>query len=109
MPRGAAGQLALFAHHRKAAADRVGKGRGDEKAARFDADEQVGLVRADDRGELFDGGLPRPRMREQRRNVVKQDARFREIRDRADVVFEVHRSLLWRAATVVVAGYRVFA
>src|SRR5207244_309335 len=88
---GLPGQFAFLAHHRKAAAERVGERRGDKKAARFDTDQQVGPVRPHRLGKPLDRGMPSLGVSEQRRNVVKQDAGLGEIGDRADMLLQVHR------------------
>jgi hypothetical protein len=86
-------QLAVLAHHDEAAAEREGERRRHQEAARFDAGQDVGLVRADRRGEPIDRRAPRLRVRQQRRDVVEQDAGLGKIRDAADMVLDVHARL----------------
>src|SRR5207248_11769820 len=58
--------------------------------------------------ELFDRGAPGARMRQQGRDVVKQNARLREIRDRADVLLQVHCPP-WRPGGAGDCGIPAFA
>ena len=93
MPDSAARQLALLAHHRKAAAERVGERRGDEKAARFDADQKVRAERTHRVRHALDRCVPSLRVREQRRDVVEQDPGLRKIGDRPNVLLQIHDPL----------------
>src|SRR3546814_6110948 len=67
----------------------------NQEATRFDAGQHIGLVLVHDLRQTLDGGLPGGRVGQQRRDVVEQDARRREVGDAADVVFQVHRR--WRS------------
>jgi hypothetical protein len=89
--QGGARQLALLAHHDEALVEPQRQRRGDQEAAGFDAGEDVRLVLVDDLGKALDRGLPGLRVRQQRRDVVEQDARRRKIRNPADVLLQVHR------------------
>lgn len=84
-----AGQLALLAQHDEAGAECQGERGGEQEAARFDAGQQVGLVRPQPVGQAFDRRVPGLGVRQQGRDVVEQDAGLGEIRDRADVLLEV--------------------
>ena len=89
---GRARQFSLLADHRKAAAELVGDGCGDEKAARFDPDQQVGPVRPQRLGQARHRHPPCLRVREQGRDVVKEDPGFWKIGYRSDVLLEVHEA-----------------
>jgi len=85
-----AGQLAVLAHHEEAAAEFDRQRRRHQEAARFDAGQQVRLVRCDDAGQRLDGFAPRILVRQQRRDVAKQDAGLRKVRHIGDVLLEIH-------------------
>jgi len=83
-------QLASFARHYEAAAERVGQRCGNEKSPRLDPDEKIRAERANRIGEPFHSAAPSARLREQRGDVVEQDPRLREIGDRPDVLLKIH-------------------
>ncbi len=72
---GGARQLAALPDHDEAAIEAVGQGRGDEKAARFDADENLRPVRPQRIAKLMHRLVPGAGMREQRRDVVEHGCR----------------------------------
>src|SRR6185312_9029954 len=65
-----------------------------EEAPRFDADEELRTVGFEGVIESPHRRLPSPGMREERRDVVEQDAGLGEIRHRPDMLLEVHPLLL---------------
>src|SRR5262249_52076373 len=79
---GASGEFALVANHCKSAAEFVGEGGSNQKAAGFDADKQIGLLGTQRLSETVDCRLPSAWMSEQRGDVVEQNARLGEIRYR---------------------------
>ena len=89
-------QLVLLAHHGEAEPEPVGERRGDQEAARFDADQPVRFVARDRFRQRIHRRPPGARVLQQGGDVVKQDAGLREVRDLADMVLErrhAHRSV----------------
>ena len=84
-----AGQLADFADHGKAEAQAQRQGGGEEKAARLDRRQPVGLEGRDALGHLLDRRPPEVRVGQERRDVVEQDAGLGKIGNAPDVPVEV--------------------
>src|SRR3546814_8741766 len=70
------------------------RSRRDEEPSGFDAREYVGLRRPQRLREAVDGVAPGAGIREQRRDIVEQDARLRKVRYSADMRSEEHTSEL---------------
>jgi hypothetical protein len=65
-------------------AELVRERRAEDEPARLGPQDDVGLERPRERGELVDGLPERLRVRTQRHDVLEDDARLREARDVAD-------------------------
>jgi len=102
------GKLPGFPRHHEAASQLQGQRSGDQKSPAFDADKNIGFVLPDRDGQQIDGVLPCLGMRKHGRDVVKQDSRLWKIRDRANVVGDVH-DVLVGAENQVRGCYRCFA
>src|ERR671918_1240496 len=77
----APGKLAWLAGRHEAAAEPVGERRAQDEPARLGAEDQVWLARLGELGELLDGLAQRLRIRQQRHDVLEDDAALREVRD----------------------------
>src|SRR3546814_17169181 len=82
------------------------RSRRDEEPSGFDAREYVGLRRPQRLREAVDGVAPGAGIREQRRDIVEQDARLRKVRYSADMVLQVHRVVISPAGRGSGASYR---
>jgi len=92
---GVGGQLALLADRDEAGAEREGDGGAEDESARLGADDEGDVLAAVGCGERLDDVAEEPRVGEHRGDVAEDDARLREVHDRADGVFHgVHRVLL---------------
>ena len=87
---GLARQLVFLAEHGESDSQPQGKRRGNQETTGFDTDQPLRFVGADFICQPVDGRRPGFRMLQQRRDVVKKNARLGKIRHRPYMVFEVH-------------------
>src|SRR4029077_21039021 len=83
-------QLALLADHDEFAVEGIGDRCRDEKAARFDTCEHIGLQGLQGSRQAVDGRLPRGGVPQQGRNVVEQNSRLWEVWDAPDMLLQIH-------------------
>src|SRR6266540_3168730 len=91
------GKLPRPARRDEAAADLPGDRGPEDEAARFGAEDEIGLLRAPPLRELLDRVRERIRVGEQRRDVLEADARLRPVGDLADLFGEIHPIMLTQA------------
>jgi hypothetical protein len=83
------GELAKLAHGHESGLELVGHRGAEDEAARFHAHDDVDLLVGERRRHEVDGLLVGHWFLEQRRDVVEQDARLREVGDLADELPQV--------------------
>src|SRR5581483_5530276 len=86
------GQLAFLSHGNEPGLELVRRRGGKDKAARVDAHHRVDVARFECGSEQVDGARKEPGIGQQRRNILKENAGFWKIGDRADGILDLRQS-----------------
>src|SRR5689334_11159724 len=96
-------QLAHFTDRNKSRTEPVCNHRSENEAAALHADDELDRAVLEGHDQAVDRRAERGRVLEQRRDVIEEDAGFREIRNVADFLLEcVHSHLMWKPFCAVI-------